>query len=73
MDQRAREYASELDYKMPASYEGVMQVLLQFMLGNCREECANEAARIFRRYIESLNRKFPRISASSWKSAAPRC
>jgi len=53
----------ELDYKMPASYEGVMQVLLQFMLGNCREECANEAARIFRRYIESLNRKFPRISA----------
>lgn len=53
----------ELDYKLPASYEGVMQVLMQFMLGNCREECTTEAANIFRRYVESLKKKFPRISA----------
>jgi cytochrome c-type biogenesis protein CcmH/NrfG len=53
----------ELDYKLPASYEGVMHVLMQFMLGNCREECSTEAANIFRRYVESLKKKFPRISA----------
>ncbi len=53
----------ELDYKLPASYEGVMQVLMQFMLGNCREECTTEAAHIFQRYVDSLNKKFPRISA----------
>jgi len=33
------------------------------MLGNCREECTTEAANIFRRYVESLKKKFPRISA----------
>ncbi len=60
----------KLDYKLPASYEGVMQVLLQYMLGNCREECATEAAHIFRRYIESLDRKFPRISAAQELSLA---
>ena len=54
----------ELDYKLPASYEGVMQVLVQYMLGNCREECATEAAHIFQRYVNSLNQKFPRISAA---------
>lgn len=54
----------ELDYKMPPSYEGVMQLLMQYMLGNCREECATEAANIFRRYVESLKQKFPRISAA---------
>ena len=53
----------ELDYKLPASYEAVMQVLVQYMLGNCREECATEAAQIFQRYVDSLQRKFPRISA----------
>ena len=54
----------ELGYKLPASYEGVMQIVMQFMLGNCREECTTEAGNIFRRYVESLNKKFPRISAS---------
>ena len=54
----------ELDYKLPASYEGVMQVLMQFMLGNCREECATQAAQIFQRYVDSLDHKFPRISAA---------
>ena len=54
----------DLDYKMPPPYESVMQLLMQYMLGNCREECATEAANIFRRYVESLNRKFPRISAA---------
>lgn len=54
----------DLDYKMPAPYESVMQLLMQYMLGNCREECATESANIFRRYVESLNRKFPRISAA---------
>lgn len=54
----------DLDYRMPPSYESIMQLLMQFMLGNCREECATEAGHIFRRYIESLNRKFPRISAA---------
>jgi len=54
----------ELDYKLPASYEGVMQVLMQYMLGNCREECTTEAARIFQRYVDSLKKKFPRISAA---------
>ena len=54
----------DLDYKMPPSYESVMQLLMQYMLGNCREECATEAANIFRRYVESLKRKFPRISAA---------
>ena len=54
----------ELDYKLPASYEGVMQLLMQFMLGNCREECATEAAHIFQRYVDSLDKKFPRISAA---------
>jgi len=54
----------DLDYKMPQSYESVMQLIMQYMMGNCREECSTEAANIFRRYIESLNRKFPRISAA---------
>jgi tetratricopeptide (TPR) repeat protein len=60
----------ELDYKLPASYEGVMQVLMQYMLGNCREECATEAAHIFQRYVDSLNKKFPRISAAQEVSFA---
>lgn len=60
----------ELDYKIPASYESVMQTLMQFMLGNCREECASEAARVFKRYIESLERKFPRITVSQEVSLA---
>ncbi len=54
----------KLNYKLPASYEGVMQVLVQYMLGNCREECASEAAHIFQRYVDSLNKKFPRISVA---------
>jgi len=60
----------ELDYKLPASYEGVMQLLMQYMLGNCREECATEAANIFKRYVESLKRDFPRISAAQEVSLA---
>ncbi len=60
----------ELDYKLPASYEGVMQVLMQFMLGNCREECTMEAAHIFQRYVDSLNKKFPRISSEQEISLA---
>ena len=54
----------ELDYKLPASYEGVMQVLMTYMLGNCREECATQAAKIFQRYVDSLKKKFPRISSA---------
>lgn len=54
----------ELGYKMPAAYEGIMQLLMQYMLGNCREECATEATNIFKRYVESLNQKFPRLSAA---------
>ncbi len=54
----------ELDYKLPASYEGVMQIVMQYMLGNCREECTTEAAHIFQRYVDSLKKKFPRISAA---------
>lgn len=54
----------ELDYKLPASYEGVMQMVMQYMLGNCREECTTEAARIFQRYVDSFDQKFPRISAA---------
>lgn len=54
----------ELEGKVPPSYEGVMQLLMQYMLGNCREECASAAAGIFRRYVKSLNGKFPRISAA---------
>jgi tetratricopeptide (TPR) repeat protein len=60
----------ELDYKLPTSYESVMQLLMQYMLGNCREECATEAANIFKRYIESLKQKFPRISAAQELSFA---
>ena len=60
----------ELDYKLPASYEGVMQVLMQYMLGNCREECATEAAHIFQRYVDSLKKKFPRISVEQEVSFA---
>ncbi len=60
----------ELDYKLPASYEGVMQVLMQYMLGNCREECATQAAHIFQRYVDSLKKKFPRISAEQEVSFA---
>lgn len=54
----------ELDYKLPASYESVMQILMQYMLGNCREECTTEAAYIFQRYLDSLQKKFPRISTA---------
>jgi len=60
----------ELDGKVPPSYEGVMQLLMQYMLGNCREECASAAADIFRRYVKSLNQKFPRISAAQEISLA---
>ncbi len=60
----------KLDYKLPAAYESIMQILLQYMLGNCREACVTEAAHIFRRYIESLNRQFPRISVAQEVSFA---
>ena len=60
----------ELGYKLPTSYESVMQLLMQYMLGNCREECATEATNIYKRYIESLNQKFPRISAAQELSFA---
>jgi len=60
----------ELDYKVPASYENVLQLMMQFMLGNCREECAAEAAAVFRRYVESLGNKYPRMSAAQEVSMA---
>ena len=60
----------EIDVKLPAAYESVMQLLMQYMLGNCREECATEAAHIFKRYVESLKQKFPRISAAQEISLA---
>ena len=60
----------ELGYRIPASYESVMQLLIQYMLGNCREECAAEAANVFKRYMESLEQKFPRISAAQEVSFA---
>ncbi|HAX40337.1 MAG TPA: hypothetical protein DCY10_05645 [Clostridiales bacterium] len=67
---KARVSLLKLNYKLPASYEGVMQVMLQYMLGNCREECTIEAAKVFERYLDSLNRKFPRISAAQEVSFA---
>lgn len=60
----------ELDYKVPAPYENILQLMMQFMLGSCREECATEAAAIFRRYVESLGSKFPRLSAAQELSMA---
>ncbi len=67
---KGRVSLQEIDYRMPPSYESVMQLLMQYMLGNCREECATEAANIFRRYVESLDQKFPRISAPQEVSLA---
>ncbi len=60
----------KLDYRLPASYENVIQLLAQYMLGNCSEECASAAAGVFKRYVESLNKKFPRISAAQEVSFA---
>ncbi len=60
----------ELDYKVPTPYENVLQLMMQFMLGSCREECATEAAAIFRRYVESLDGKYPRLSAAQEISMA---
>jgi tetratricopeptide (TPR) repeat protein len=60
----------ELDYKVPAQYENVLQLMMQFMLGSCREECATGATAIFRRYVESLGDKLPRLSAAQELSMA---
>ena len=67
---KGRVSLQEVDYRLPPSYESVLQLLMQFMLGNCREECSIEAAHIYQRYIESLDGTFPRISAQQEVSYA---
>ncbi len=49
-------------YLLPAAYEAVMQLLVQGMTGFYDDECLTAAAAIYRRYIESLNQSFPRLS-----------
>ena len=52
----------EFPYKLPAAYENVAQLLLQYMVGVREENCVSVAARIYHKYIDSLNRAFPRIT-----------
>lgn len=52
----------ELDYKLPASYEGVMQVPRRSLCwATAARNAATQAAQIFQRYVDSLDHKFPRI------------
>ncbi|MEG1525396.1 MAG: tetratricopeptide repeat protein [Clostridia bacterium] len=60
----------EFPYKLPASYENVVQLLLQYMVGVREEDCVAAAAGIFHNYIESLQQEFPRISVTQELSLA---
>lgn len=51
-----------LPYQLPAAYETVVQMLLQYMVGARDEACVTAAAHIYQAYIESLDRSFPRMS-----------
>ncbi len=53
----------EFPYPLPRAYENVAQLLLSYMLGTCDEVCLVITAGIFHRYVDSLNPKFPRMSA----------
>lgn len=52
-----------LPYRLPAGYENVVQILLQYMVGVRDEACVTAASHIYHAYIESLEQHFPRISA----------
>lgn len=50
-------------YPLPAAYEAIIGMLLEDM-GNMHDQrCLTAAASIYKRYVESLQQKFPRISA----------
>lgn len=53
----------EFSEELPAAYESIVQILLQCMVGARDEESVIASARIYHRYVESLNGKFPRISS----------
>ena len=60
----------EFQYKLPSSYDNIVQLLLQYMVGVREEECVTASAKIYGRYIESLHQNFPRISDTQQLSMA---
>lgn len=60
----------EVPYKLPACYEAVTQYLVQCMVGVRSDECVSAAAHIYRKYLDSLETHFPRISEMQAASLA---
>lgn len=50
-------------YQLPGAYEAIIRMLLEDMGGMQDQRCLTAAAAIYKRYIESLQQKFPRISS----------
>ncbi|MDO4572479.1 MAG: tetratricopeptide repeat protein [Clostridia bacterium] len=59
-----------LDYTLPAAYEAVIQLAIQAMNGYYPNECLSAAAGVFKRYADSLQKRFPRISSMQVSSMA---
>ncbi len=60
----------ELPYKLPACYEAVIQYLTQCMIGVRTDECVTASSRVFRRYLDSLDKHFPHLTEMQSASLA---
>ena len=67
---RGRVNMLEMPYKLPVCYENVAQYLLQCMVGVRSDACVTAASDVFRRYLESLNGNYPRLSEMQTASLA---
>jgi len=53
----------QFSYPLPTPYEAIIGLLLEDMGGMRDQRCLTAAAGIYKRYIESLHQKFPRITS----------
>ena len=60
----------ELPAHLPAAYENVVKLLMQNMSEIQLEDAVSRAMEVFRRYIHSLNCRYPRISINQESSFA---
>lgn len=67
---QGRVSALELPKKLPAAYEGVLQLLAAHLLPDCTEEVLLATAGIIRRYLAAVDGHYPRISANQQHSFA---
>lgn len=67
---QGRVNALELPQKLPAAYEGILQLLATHLLPDCTEEALAATAGIIRRYLAGVDGKYPRISSNQQHSFA---